>query len=42
MRNRPLKEQVQNSVAEYRRGAARNAGEFLAELKTPASKRKKK
>ena len=30
------------STAEYRRGAARSAHAFLAELKTPSSKRKKK
>ena len=41
MRNRSLKEQVQTSVAEYRRGAARSASEFLAELKAPISKKKK-
>jgi hypothetical protein len=37
-----VKEQVETSAAEYRRGAARSAHEFLAELKTPTSKRKKK
>jgi hypothetical protein len=42
MQNRSVKEQVQTSTAEYRRGAARNATAFLAELKTPGSKRKKK
>lgn len=42
MLNRPVNEQIQTSVSEYRRGAARSAGEFLAELKTPVSKRKKK
>jgi hypothetical protein len=42
MRNRSVKEQIQTSTAEYRRGAARRAHEFLAELKTPSSKRKKK
>jgi hypothetical protein len=42
MRNRSLKDQIQTSASEYRRGAARSAGEFLAELKTPASKQKKK
>ncbi|MFZ0479283.1 MAG: type II toxin-antitoxin system Phd/YefM family antitoxin [Terriglobales bacterium] len=42
MQNRSAKEQIQTSAAEYRRGAARNASEFLAELKAPSSKRKKK
>jgi len=42
MQNGSVKEQIQTSTAEYRRGAARSANEFLAELKTPASKRKKK
>jgi restriction endonuclease len=42
MQNRSVKEQVQTSTAEYRRGAARSAHEFLSELKTPSSKRKKK
>jgi restriction endonuclease len=42
MQNRFVKEQIQTSAAEYRRGAARSASEFLAELKTPSSKRKKK
>jgi hypothetical protein len=41
MQNQSVKEQVQTSTAEYRRGAARSAREFLAELKT-AGKRKKK
>jgi hypothetical protein len=42
MQNRSVKEQVQTSTAEYRRGAARSAHQFLAELKTSSSKRKKK
>jgi hypothetical protein len=43
MQSRSVKEQIQTSTAEYRRGAARrSAHEFLAELKTPSSKRKKK
>jgi restriction endonuclease len=42
MQNRPVKEQIQTSTAEYRRGAARSANQFLAELKAPRSKRKKK
>jgi hypothetical protein len=42
MQNRSGKEQIQTSTAEYRRGAARNATEFMAELKAPRSKRKKK
>jgi hypothetical protein len=42
MQNVAVKEQIQTSAAEYRRGAARSARAFLAELKTPTSKRKKK
>ena len=42
MQNQAVKEQVQTSMAEYRRGAARSAREFLAELKTPSGRRKKK
>ncbi len=42
MQNKSVKEQVQTSTAEYRRGAARNAHEFLAELKASSGKRKKK
>jgi len=42
MQNRSVEEQVQTSTAEYRREAARSAHEFLAELKTPGSRRKKK
>jgi hypothetical protein len=46
MQNRRVKAQIQASTAEYRRGAARSApeflAEFLAELKTPSSRRKKK
>jgi restriction endonuclease len=42
MQNRPLREQIQKSAGEYRRGSARNAHEFLAELKNPSGKRKKK
>jgi len=42
MQNRSVKEQIRTSAIEYRRGAARSAHEFLAELKTPSSKRKKK
>ena len=42
MQNRSVKEQVETSAAGYRRGAARSAHEFLAELKAPSSKRKKK
>ncbi len=41
MQNRSVKEQIQTSAAEYRRGAARSANSFLAELKAPRSKRKK-
>jgi hypothetical protein len=42
MQSRSVKEQIQTSTAEYRRGAARSANEFLVELKTPTSKHKKK
>jgi len=42
MQNHSVKEQVQTSTAEYRRGAARSAQVFLSELKAPSSKRKKK
>ncbi len=42
MQNPSLKEQVRTSAEEYRRGAARSAHSFLAELKNPGSKRKKK
>lgn len=37
-----VKEQIQKSHAEYKRGEARSASAFLAELKTPVRKRKKK
>ena len=42
LQNRSVKEQIQTSAAEYRRGTARSAREFLAELQTSSSKRKKK
>lgn len=42
MQNRSVKEQIQTSAAEYRRGAVRTASEFLADLKNPSGKRKKK
>ena len=42
MRNSSVKKQIQTSVAEYRRGLARGANEFLAELKTPTRRSKKK
>jgi hypothetical protein len=42
MQNHSVKEQIKTSVAEYRRGAARSAQAFLAELKTSNSSRKKK
>jgi hypothetical protein len=42
MQNRSVKEQIQTSAAEYRRGESRSAREFMAELKTPSSRRKKK
>ena len=42
MQNRSVKEQIRTSAMEYRRGASRTASEFLSELKTSGSKRKKK
>ena len=42
MQNGSVKEQVRTSAVEYRRGAARSARAFLADLKTPSGKRKKK
>ncbi len=42
MQNRSVKEQIKTSAAEYRRGAARNASEFLAELKAPRGKSRRK
>jgi hypothetical protein len=36
-----LKEQIRKSHQEYRRGKAREAGEFLSELRRPAKKLKK-
>jgi hypothetical protein len=42
MQNRSVKEQIQTSATQYRRGASRNASEFLTELKTPVRKPKKK
>jgi hypothetical protein len=42
MQNRSVKEQIHTSVEQYRRGSARDGQAFLAELKAPASKRKKK
>ncbi len=41
MQNRSVKEQIRMSAEEYRRGASRNAREFVAELKTPRGRRKK-
>ena len=41
MQNQSVKDQVQTSTAEYRRGAARSAREFLAELKLPGKRKKK-
>jgi restriction endonuclease len=42
MQNRSVKKQIRTSAEEYRRGVVRGADEFLAELKTPSGKRKKK
>jgi antitoxin (DNA-binding transcriptional repressor) of toxin-antitoxin stability system len=36
------KEQIRKSHAEYERGQARDASDFLAELKAPARRRKRK
>ncbi len=36
-----LKQQIRKSHQEYRRGQARDAGEFVAELRRPAKKLKK-
>jgi hypothetical protein len=41
MQNRSVKEQIRMSAEEYRRGASRNAGEFVAELKAPRGRHKK-
>jgi hypothetical protein len=42
MQNVSVKNQIQTSTTEYRRGAARSASKFLSELKSPSIKRKKK
>jgi len=42
MRNPTVKEQIRRSYAEYRRGKARNASDFLAELKAQSRRRKRK
>jgi len=42
MQNRSVKEQIRTSAEEYRRGAARGARDFLAELKPASGKRRKK
>jgi hypothetical protein len=42
MQNGSVKKQIHKSAAEYRRGAARSARLFLAELKTSNGKRKKR
>ncbi|MFY9676896.1 MAG: hypothetical protein WAK13_20725 [Terriglobales bacterium] len=42
MKNSSVREQIQTSATEYRRGAARDAHDFLAELKKPSGKHKKK
>jgi len=41
MQNRSVKEQIKTSAEEYRRGASRNAREFVAELKAPRGRHKK-
>jgi hypothetical protein len=42
MQNPAAKEQIRRSYAEYRRGEARNASDFLGDLKTPVRKRRRK
>lgn len=42
MQNPSVRGQIRTSAEEYRHGAARSAHEFLAELKTPSGKCKKK
>jgi len=42
MKSRSVKQQIETSAAEFRHGAARSAHAFLAELKTPSGRRKKK
>ncbi len=42
MQDNSVREQIQTSASEYRRGETRDAHSFLAELKTSSSKRKKK
>jgi hypothetical protein len=39
--NLALKDQIKKSHEEYRRGKARDAGKFLAELRRPARKAKR-
>jgi hypothetical protein len=40
MQSRSVKEQIRTSAEEYRRGAARSAHGFVAELKAPRGRRK--
>jgi hypothetical protein len=40
LHNSELNDQIAKSNAEYRQGKARDVSEFLAELKTPAKKKK--
>jgi restriction endonuclease len=42
MQDPSMKEQIRRSYAEYRRGAARNAAEFMAEIKKPVRKHRRK
>ena len=40
MQNRSVKEQIKTSAEEYARGSARNASDFVAELKAQRGRRK--
>jgi hypothetical protein len=42
MKNSSVREHIQTSATEYRRGAASDAHDFLAELKKPSGEYKKK
>lgn len=42
LRNPSVKAQIQKSHDEYQRGEARHGSDFLADLKTPIRKRRKK
>ena len=42
MQNPSVKEQIKTSTEDYRRGAARSAREFVAELRASSGRRKKR